>query len=136
MIAWLRNPPAKVVLLDENPSLAGLLTGGKGSAEFIRTDKFSGEMCLRVTPLQRFNAKLPGWDYKIRENPGAGEYRYLRFAWKTQAGDGVLIELAAGGAWPKAEHPRLLFSVSSRGCPLRRHDNREMAGVLRAFLGL
>jgi putative membrane-bound dehydrogenase-like protein len=101
VIAWLRNPPAKVTLLDENPDLAALLNEGKGTAQFVRTDKFSGEMALRVTPLQRAAAKIPGWDYKIRENPGPGEYRHLRFAWKAE-GDGVMIELAAGGLWPKA----------------------------------
>jgi hypothetical protein len=61
---------------------------------------------LRVTPPQRFSAQIPGWNYRITEKPGPGEYRYLRLAWKTPEGSGVLLELADGGRWPDAEKPR------------------------------
>ena len=133
VIAWLRNPPAKITLLDENPELAGLLTGGKGTAEFIRTDKFSGEMCLRVTPPQRFNPKLPGWDYKIRENPGTGEYRYLRFAWKSEAGDGVLLELAA--EWRVARKARAIDAALLQRQEHERLESRAGFGRAAAEMG-
>ncbi|CAN5247083.1 hypothetical protein BH11PLA2_BH11PLA2_22280 [soil metagenome] len=111
VIAWLRNPPSKVMLLDENPAILKAFNDDKGQASFITTDKFTGTMSLQVTPLQVVATKIPGWDFRIRKDPGPGEYRYLRFAWKTVAGDGVLIELAADGKWPLAKSPtRRYFS--------------------------
>lgn len=103
-IAWLRQPQQRVVLLDDNASLAAKLTEGNGTAEFTTTDKYSGESCLLVTPLQRSSARIDGWAFKIRETPNDGEYRYLRFAWKAQRGtSGVMLELAADGQWPAAD---------------------------------
>ena len=104
VIAWLRQPQQRVVLLDDNASLAAKLTEGDGTAEFTTTDKYSGESCLLVTPLQRSSARIDGWAFKIRETPGDGEYRYIRFAWKAQRGtSGVMLELAADGQWPAAD---------------------------------
>ncbi len=39
------------------------------------------------------------------ENPGKGEFRYLWFAWKPSGGEGIMIELAADGRWPRALLP-------------------------------
>jgi len=36
----------------------------------------------------------------------ARSFRYLRFAWKSAGAKGVLVELAAQGAWPPAEKPQ------------------------------
>ena len=36
---------------------------------------------------------------KIVEKPGAGEYRYLRYAWKKIGGGSVLLQLNANGMW-------------------------------------
>jgi hypothetical protein len=49
--------------------------------------------------------RIPGWQYRIVESPAPGEYRYLRFAWKSCGGQGVMIELAADGNWPPADKP-------------------------------
>jgi biopolymer transport protein ExbB len=59
---------------------------------------------LTVTPPQRFSPRIPEWNFPIRQYPEAGEYRYLRFAWKGE-GHGVMIELAAAGRWPPADQP-------------------------------
>ena len=40
------------------------------------------------------------------ETPGPGEYRYLRLAWKTPEGSGVMLELADNGNWPDAGDAR------------------------------
>jgi len=104
VIAWLRQPQERVVLLDDNASLATALTDGTGTAEFTTSDKYSGESCLLVTPLQRSSARIEGWAFRIREQPAVGEYRYIRFAWKSLRGtSGVMLELAADGQWPSAE---------------------------------
>ena len=67
-----------------------------------RKAPYSGQACLAVTPPQRFSPRIPDWEYRITENPGPGEFRYLRFAWKSR-GAGIMLELAAEGNWPQAE---------------------------------
>ena len=34
----------------------------------------------RISPLLRLAKRIPGWAFRIRENPGVGEDRYLRLA--------------------------------------------------------
>jgi putative heme-binding domain-containing protein len=103
VIAWLRRPQTNLVLLDENRDLAGALNEGKGTAEFITSDRHSGQASLRVTPPQRYSPRIEGWSFNIREKPGPGEYRFVRFAWKSEGAAGVMLEFAAGGQWPPAE---------------------------------
>lgn len=105
VIAWLRQPQDQIVLLDDNERLALALTEGDGTAEFTTSDKFSGAASLRVTPPQRYSSQIEGWDFRIREEPVAGEYRYIRFAWKSPDASGVMLELADDGGWPPAEKP-------------------------------
>jgi len=105
VIAWLRQPQQKVVLLDDNQDLALALDEGTGTAEFITNDKFAGESSLLVTPPQRFSARIRGWEFRIREQPAIGEYRYIRFAWKSPKAAGVMLELADNGHWPPADQP-------------------------------
>ena len=103
VIAWLRQPQDQIVLLDDNERLAMALTEGDGTAEFTTSDKFSGEASLRVTPPQRYSSQIEGWSFRIREEPVAGEFRYIRFAWKSPDASGVMLELADDGQWPPAE---------------------------------
>ena len=100
LLSWLRRPPTQLVLLDENRDLLSALNEGSGLAQFIDQDKFVGRFSLQVTPPQRYSRRIRDWDFRIRERPGPGEYRYLRFAWKTNEGHGVMIELADNGGWP------------------------------------
>jgi putative heme-binding domain-containing protein len=113
LLAWLRRPANPMVLLDDNPSLLDALNEGTGNAEFVSTDQHSGTLSLCVTPPQRYSARIPGWDFKIREKPMAGEYRYLRLAWKTADGDGVMLELAADGVWPPAASANRRYHAGS-----------------------
>jgi hypothetical protein len=61
---------------------------------------------LAVTPPQRYANRIAGWKYQIAENPGPDEFRYLRLAWKSLGGEGIMIELAADGAWPTPNSPK------------------------------
>jgi putative membrane-bound dehydrogenase-like protein len=105
LLAWLRRPPANLILLDENRELIEALNEGAGTAEFIKADKHTGQFSLRVTPPQRFSPRIRGWEFRIRKDPGPGEYRYLRLAWKSTDAQGVMLELAADGRWPPADRP-------------------------------
>jgi hypothetical protein len=69
---------------------------GQGQAD---PDAFSGKTCLKVMQYQKFNRQLPGWDYAIREKPKAGEYRYLRFAWKSDGANCMMLQLHDATDW-------------------------------------
>jgi putative membrane-bound dehydrogenase-like protein len=102
----LRPARRRVVLFDGEAAFAGQLKEGDGKAVVTRKERYLGQPSLRVTPPQRFAARIPGWGYRIVEKPGPGEYRYLRFAWKAPAATGVMLELADNGAWPGAGEAR------------------------------
>lgn len=108
LIAYLREalgPGAApgLTLFDDERGFAEVLDQGEGTACIRQEGAFSGAVCLAVTPPQRWNLRVPGWQYRIAESPGPDEFRYIRFAWKSRGGQGVMIELAADGQWPPAE---------------------------------
>ena len=105
VIAWLRQPPTRQVLFDDSPAFVDLLTEGGGTSSVVTDDKHSGSAALRITPLQRHSKRIPGWAFPIRKNPGTGEYRYLRLAWKAPKAAGVMLELASNGTWPSSDSP-------------------------------
>ncbi|MES1213380.1 MAG: hypothetical protein ABUL64_02230 [Singulisphaera sp.] len=92
-------PPALYRIFDDEAHFVSLLNEGGGAATLESSDRFSGPVALRVTPDQKFRAKLPGLAVKIAEHPGEGEYRYLRYAWKKIGGRSVLLQLNANGQW-------------------------------------
>jgi len=98
-------PPPGITLFDDERSFADLLTEGEGAVRLHTEAPFSGSASLAITPPQRWNLRIPGWKYPIVEQPAAGEFRYLRFAWKSRGGRGVMIELAGDGKWPPADEP-------------------------------
>jgi len=103
VIAWLRRPPDRIVLLDDDRAVLEELTDGDGEMEMLPGEAFSGLLSLQVTPLQRSSPHMRQWDFRIRERPAPGEFRYLRFSWRTNSAEGVMLELAADGQWPPAK---------------------------------
>jgi hypothetical protein len=89
-------------VFEDDEKFIAMLTEGNGRAIPDQRDQYSGTYSLRVTPDQKFNAKLPNLNVKIRENPGPGEYRYLRFAWKKAQGNSVCLQLAHDGKFGPA----------------------------------
>ena len=114
VIAWLRKAGGekttvalnRVVLFDDEPDFIAKLTEGDGRASLESQGAFAGKVCLAVTPLQRHSPRIPGWNFRIAEKPAPGEFRYLRLAWNTKGGQGVMLELAADGRWPDARSPQ------------------------------
>jgi len=102
VIAWLRRPPSQRVLFDDDAAFVKSLVDGKGTARLVTTGQYRGAAALRITPPQRFSAAIEGWAFRIRENPGPGEFRYLRLAWKVDGSNGVMVELADNGKWPSS----------------------------------
>ncbi len=99
-------PPPLYKVFEDEPGFVALLFEGDGSASLEMVDRYSGSAALRVSGSQRFRSKMPGWGFKIAEKPGNGEFRYLRFAWKKQGGDNILLQLNANGQWgPTRDKP-------------------------------
>jgi hypothetical protein len=84
---------------------------------------FSGTCALSVTPFQRFAVQLPGWNFKIAENPGPGEYRYLRFAWNRTEAPGIMLQIhARPRSWHRYYAGTLSPNVQSWGTMIRVAD--------------
>jgi hypothetical protein len=87
-----------VELIDESIDTFGSVLNNDGNGEpgaVSREDRdvFAGVESLRVTPHQKYRGFIPGWDFKIVETPkNAGEFRYVRFAWKKSGGTGMMIQ--------------------------------------------
>jgi hypothetical protein len=90
-------------VFEDDEKFIALLTEGNGRAIPDQRQAFSGKYSLRVTPDQKFNAKLPNLGIKIRENPGPGEYRYLQFAWQKAQGNTICLQLAHDGKFGPAK---------------------------------
>lgn len=98
-------PPALVVFEDQDDFVKNL-TQGNGKAALDMEDKHSGKSSIKITPDQRFNPSLPGLGVLIRKDPGMGEYRYLRFAWKKKGGQAICLQLSHGGLFgPQPNKP-------------------------------
>jgi putative membrane-bound dehydrogenase-like protein len=136
VIAWLRGEAAPggalaegVVLFDEEPAFVEQLNQGDGRASLEEAGAFAGRYSLLVAPPQRYAARIPGWRYRIVEQPKPGEYRYLRLAWRARGAQGVMLELAADGAWPEAQDSRRRY-YSGRNTT--RWEARELSPVAPA----
>lgn len=110
LVAYLRSAVGApgttlVTLFDDELTFPALLTEGRGKARVCSGDRFSGSAALAIDPPQRFSANIPGWQYRIVEKPGPGEFRYLRFAWKSAGAEGLMLELADQGRWAPADMP-------------------------------
>lgn len=101
--AGARWPEPVVVLFEDEPQFLAALTSGNGKGRIVTDNTYSGTAALGMTPLQRDNPKIPHWSFPIREKPGAGEFRYLRLAWKKRGEGSVMLEIAQNGNWPDAK---------------------------------
>jgi len=87
---------ATVELFEDNSNLLlAQLTNEDGPAQAEPNDRFAGASSIKVMPSQRYNPDIAGWNFPIAEKPQAGEYRYIRFAWKKAGGNGILLQLSS-----------------------------------------
>jgi putative heme-binding domain-containing protein len=140
LLGYLRRlagpPPGPVMtLFDDDPAFVEQLKEGNGTASLVTNETHHGSAALMITPPQRFATVIPGWQYRIVEKPGPGEYRYLRFAWKSPVGTGVMLELADQGQWPPPDRPlrRYVAGQNSTGWQARQQavdPPREWAEIV------
>jgi hypothetical protein len=96
--------PAVVALLEDDArTLLPLLTnptGDPGEGHVEQSVVFSGASAVKIIPMQRFSPAIPGWGHRIAEKPSPGEYRYVRFAWRSEAGAaGIMIQFHDDKDW-------------------------------------
>jgi outer membrane protein assembly factor BamB len=96
------------VLFDESEAdVTSLKYPGRPFA-FKYGGAFSGGKCLELSApgdtgpawVPPFGHAIPNWDFEIAEKPGAGQYRYLQFAWKATSDKTTGAGLLLGRAWP------------------------------------
>lgn len=98
------------ILFDEDESWMRVM---QGSAKmFPVSDHYSGRMALRVDRERRWQERLPEINIPIRKNPGPGEMRYLRWAWKKVGGETIVLEIAHDGAWGQAGNNKFRYQTS------------------------
>ncbi len=108
LIAYLREAlgpvaPSLVTLFEDDPEFAGWLDQGNGKVAITGEGCYSGKASLAVTGPTCYSPRIPGWKYPIAEHPGPGEFRYIRFAWRTRGGEGVMLEMSDNGRFPPNE---------------------------------
>jgi hypothetical protein len=92
--------PALELLEDKAANLLKQLSeGGPGEGHVENTVVFSGTSAVKIIPMQRFQSRIPGWKHRITKEPKAGEYRYIRFAWKADGNQGIMIQLHDARDW-------------------------------------
>jgi hypothetical protein len=101
-------PPAKAAptgggwwleVVGANPLPLSRLLSGTTSVE--TDDGVGGRACLRFAGVAA-NPRVPGWEYPFARDPGEGQFRYLRFAWKGAGARFLRVRLALDGRWEHA----------------------------------
>jgi hypothetical protein len=92
-------PNPLLAVFEDDEKFVGYLSKGGGQVSLETQDKYSGAAAIKVTPDQRYNETVPNLNVKVRENPGPGEFRFLRFAWKKKGGAAICLQLNHDGAW-------------------------------------
>lgn len=93
------QPPRLLRLAEEQqdqPDAVSLLAAGDGQLAWTDEDSFTGPTSLRLSNGWRGAAVIAGWELPIRYRPRLGEFRYLRFAWRTRGG-GAALQLGHDG---------------------------------------
>ncbi len=117
IVAGTKPPEQPRQLFEDQAEFVAALTEGGGTATLDAEQKYSGAASVRVTLDQKFNPAIPGWAIKVRENPGPGEFRYLRYAWKKQGGSAICVQLNHDGVWGPAAAGAPSFRYSAGPAP-------------------
>lgn len=78
--------------------------GGQGPLEMDESDGFRDNVSV-ILPVPEMYGE-PNWAYPIKENPKAGEYRFMTVAWKKEPpGNFLMIQLSGvPGGWEHRFH--------------------------------
>jgi len=88
-----RKPAVAELFEDDAEGLLAKLKNREGEGRAEKGEVFSGAQSIKISPMQLYDREITGWKYRIVEKPKPGEYRYLRFAWKTDGCVGVMLQM-------------------------------------------
>lgn len=91
------DPPNYLEIFDDGEDFVGLLTEGPGMVSLDASDKHSGKESVAVKGEFKARATIPALGAVITKEPQAGQYRFIRFAWKKKGGAGIMLSLAKNG---------------------------------------
>ncbi|HEY2250559.1 MAG TPA: NPCBM/NEW2 domain-containing protein, partial [Planctomycetaceae bacterium] len=113
---------------EDDPAFVDAVNQGTGQGALDMTEKYAGTGSLFVTPQDRNNPSLPGWNLAIRAEPHPGEFRYLRFAWKKHGGNQLGLHLAQHGEFAPTD---LANSKESRRYEGGRETTKDYGLAIR-----
>jgi len=97
-----------IELFEDDPDFTAKIpnTDTATTIEAAKDVKYQGKISIRlesdpgVNNGQHYSPNIAGWTYQITKNPGADdEARWILFAWKKDAGEGIMIQFPNNGAW-------------------------------------
>ncbi|QGJ72014.1 Hypothetical protein PBC10988_37290 [Planctomycetales bacterium 10988] len=102
-ISFLDQPLGLRRLFEDDPIWLNQFEGEENQLSFIAKSAFSGQGSLQLQAGSLGNTAIQDWNYSINNRPDLGEFRYLRFAWKTTEGANIELQLAASGKWDRQQ---------------------------------
>ncbi len=118
--------PALLTLFEDEGPLPYSLGPGSGPVQTPVVDfRYTGAASFAVLPKKIANGSEPAetnrqtaWNLEIRQNPGPGQYRYLRFCWRKMVGTSAGFQLLASppqdGPGPSKEATRRAYFAGRR----------------------
>jgi hypothetical protein len=82
-----------LAIFEDQIEFPTILTEGAGMGTIETDDRYSGLNSVRMVPDPRFRSGIPDLRARVRENPGPGEYRFLRLAWKKVGGKEIGVQI-------------------------------------------
>lgn len=145
-IALVEHDPVLFRLFEDEPRFLNELHDGDSIVRLDSAEKYAGESSLKMTPGERANPAMPGWNLPIRGYPNLGEYRFIRFAWKQEGGHGIGLHLARSGqfALEQAKNSQDRFRYQSgkegkedygKAVPLKSRPDKDWDLVTRDLFG-
>ena len=89
--------PGLLRLFEDEGQFVNDLRDGKAEIALSQDEPYKGTSSIKMAEGQRGQARLRGLQASIRERPGFGEYRYIRFYWKKKGGTQLGLSLAHDG---------------------------------------
>jgi hypothetical protein len=141
------DPRVRTIFDDERGSgFLTELTAGMGSATLSNDSPFAGRSSLMITEGSKETGELAGGPIPIREFPSLGEFRFIRFAWKSRGRSSIALHFSRDDEWGTAEgtDPRLGFryragrdpqTITGPAYELREEPPQEWESVTRDLYG-
>jgi hypothetical protein len=89
----------RTMIFDDDPKFIDQMAARDAKVTHDGGDRFTGGACLRLSRGVAENSAIANMNVPIRSNPGPGEFRYFRYAWRKRGGGGAVLQLADSGSW-------------------------------------